>query len=206
MLLKPTGNNEVNVLALVKGDERYIFIFDDNNKTETLRQIGRYAANPELSFTWYDAAVMSQKIRQTNNTVNNRMKNFILRFSVSCNTTIKTLIQTGGITMNFLDLFKPKRPTYGQCVKSTELLALEAKYKELLESFEILDYSHRTLSKSFDKLKDENHTLNNRVQELGSREEQFTKFTEIVRRMFEECGKAIDSLPEDLNRPLEENE
>lgn len=56
---------EINVLALVKGKERYVFLFDDDNRVETLRQIGRYAANPELSFTWYDAAVMSQKIRQT---------------------------------------------------------------------------------------------------------------------------------------------
>lgn len=56
---------EINVLALVKGNERYVFLFDDDNRTETLRQIGRYAANPELSFSWYDAAVMSQKIRQT---------------------------------------------------------------------------------------------------------------------------------------------
>lgn len=56
---------EINVLALVKGNERYVFLFDDANRTETLRQIGRFAANPELSFTWYDAAVMSQKIRQT---------------------------------------------------------------------------------------------------------------------------------------------
>lgn len=56
---------EINVLALVKGNERYVFLFDDNNRTETLRQIGRYAANPDLSFSWYDAAVMSQKIRQT---------------------------------------------------------------------------------------------------------------------------------------------
>jgi hypothetical protein len=57
-------STEINVLALVKGEERYIFLFDDDNRVETLRQIGRYAANPELSFTWYDAAVMSQKIRQ----------------------------------------------------------------------------------------------------------------------------------------------
>ena len=57
-------STEINVLALVKGNERYVFLFDDDNRTETLRQIGRYAANPELSFTWYDAAVMSQKIRQ----------------------------------------------------------------------------------------------------------------------------------------------
>jgi len=26
--------------------------------------LGRYASNPELSFSWYDAAVLSQKIRQ----------------------------------------------------------------------------------------------------------------------------------------------
>lgn len=58
-------STEINVLALVKGEERYVFLFDDDNRVETLRQIGRYAANPELSFTWYDAAVMSQKIRQT---------------------------------------------------------------------------------------------------------------------------------------------
>lgn len=54
---------EINVLALVKGEERYIFMFDDNNRTATLRMLGRYAADPELSFTWYDAALLSQKIR-----------------------------------------------------------------------------------------------------------------------------------------------
>ncbi|MDO4859070.1 MAG: hypothetical protein Q4A17_14130 [Thermoguttaceae bacterium] len=26
--------------------------------------MARYASDPELSFTWYDAAVLSQKIRQ----------------------------------------------------------------------------------------------------------------------------------------------
>lgn len=57
-------SQDINVLALVKGSERYVFLFDDNNRTETLRQIGRYAADPDLSFNWYDAAVMSQKIRQ----------------------------------------------------------------------------------------------------------------------------------------------
>ncbi|QGJ69403.1 Hypothetical protein PBC10988_10850 [Planctomycetales bacterium 10988] len=55
---------EINVLALVKGEERYVFLYDDSNRAETLRQLGRFAANPELSFTWYDAAVLSQKVRQ----------------------------------------------------------------------------------------------------------------------------------------------
>jgi hypothetical protein len=55
---------DINVLALVKGGERYIFLYDDANRAETLRVLGRFASNAELSFTWYDAAVLSQKIRQ----------------------------------------------------------------------------------------------------------------------------------------------
>jgi hypothetical protein len=55
---------DINVLALVKGEERYIFLYDDSNRAATLRTLGRYASNPDLSFTWYDAAVLSQKIRQ----------------------------------------------------------------------------------------------------------------------------------------------
>ena len=57
-------SQDINVLALVKGNERYIFLYDDASRAEALRTLGRYASNPELSFTWYDAAVLSQKIRQ----------------------------------------------------------------------------------------------------------------------------------------------
>ena len=57
-------NQDINVLALVKGVERYVFLYDDSSRAEALRVLGRYASNPELSFTWYDAAVLSQKIRQ----------------------------------------------------------------------------------------------------------------------------------------------
>lgn len=56
-------SQDINVLALVKGSERYVFLFDDDSRAEALRTLGRYASNPELSFTWYDAAVLSQKIR-----------------------------------------------------------------------------------------------------------------------------------------------
>ncbi|MDD4268979.1 MAG: hypothetical protein PHN77_12205 [Thermoguttaceae bacterium] len=57
-------SQDINVLALVKGGERYVFLYDDSSRAETLRTLGRYASNPELSFPWYDAAVLSQKIRQ----------------------------------------------------------------------------------------------------------------------------------------------
>lgn len=59
-----TVTQDINVLALVKGSERYIFLYDDDQRSETLRAFGRFASNPELSFTWYDAAVLSQKLRK----------------------------------------------------------------------------------------------------------------------------------------------
>lgn len=58
-------SDDINVLALVKGEERYLFLFNDKTRAETLRTLGRYASNPDLNFTWYDAAVLSQKIRMT---------------------------------------------------------------------------------------------------------------------------------------------
>lgn len=55
---------DINILALVKGDERYVFNYTDANRAAALRMLGVFASNPELSFTWYDAAVLAQKIRQ----------------------------------------------------------------------------------------------------------------------------------------------
>jgi hypothetical protein len=58
-------SEDINVLALVKGEERYIFLFDDDRRADALRTLGKFASNPELSFSWYDAAVLSQRIRST---------------------------------------------------------------------------------------------------------------------------------------------
>ena len=57
-------NDDINVLALVKGEERYIFLYDDPNRSKALRTLGRFASNTDLTFSWYDAAVLSQKIRK----------------------------------------------------------------------------------------------------------------------------------------------
>lgn len=57
-------SRDINVVALVKGGERYVFLYDDEGREEALRALGRSAANPELSFSWFDAAVLGQKVRQ----------------------------------------------------------------------------------------------------------------------------------------------
>lgn len=53
-----------NVLALVKGEERYIFLYDDKSSEELLNTFERYAKDKELSFNWNDAAILTQKVRR----------------------------------------------------------------------------------------------------------------------------------------------
>ena len=54
---------EIKSAALKKTNEQYIFIYNENSRAETLRILGKFASNPELNFTWFDAAVLAQKIR-----------------------------------------------------------------------------------------------------------------------------------------------
>jgi hypothetical protein len=70
-------SRDVNVIALVKGGERYVFLYDDDSRAEALKTLGRYAANPDLSFSWYDAAVLGQKVRL--NTPRSQRAGFVSR-------------------------------------------------------------------------------------------------------------------------------
>ena len=68
--------NDINVLAISKNEERYVFLYRDEDRAEILRQFGRFATNPELSFTWYDAAVLSQKVREAQKAQSAHQKRF----------------------------------------------------------------------------------------------------------------------------------
>jgi hypothetical protein len=57
-------SRELNVLALVKGSERFIFVYDDDSRLALLDAFRDHAADPALSFTWFDAAVMTEKARE----------------------------------------------------------------------------------------------------------------------------------------------
>jgi hypothetical protein len=61
-------SNDINVLAFVKGEERYLFLYKDETRSATLKTLGRFASNPELSLSWYDAAVLSQRVRAESKT------------------------------------------------------------------------------------------------------------------------------------------
>jgi hypothetical protein len=54
---------ELNVLALVKGSDRYVYLFDDADREQLLDAVRDHAAHPRLSLTWFDAAVLTQRVR-----------------------------------------------------------------------------------------------------------------------------------------------
>ena len=52
------------VMALIKGEERYCWIFHEEDRDRVLQHLGRFASDPRLSLTWYDAAVLAMKVRK----------------------------------------------------------------------------------------------------------------------------------------------
>jgi hypothetical protein len=62
-LPKPT-DEDIHILAFTNGKEKYVFTYDGKTRAEVLRRFGRFASNPELSFSWYDAAVLSGKVQE----------------------------------------------------------------------------------------------------------------------------------------------
>jgi len=57
-------SREFNVLALVKGQERDIYVYDDDSRQPLIEALRDNAADPRLSFSWFDAAVLTRKARE----------------------------------------------------------------------------------------------------------------------------------------------
>jgi hypothetical protein len=54
---------ELNVLALIKGHERYIYVYDDPSRPLLIDTFRDQAADPHLTFSWFDAAILTDKAR-----------------------------------------------------------------------------------------------------------------------------------------------
>ncbi|MCH2213002.1 MAG: hypothetical protein MK110_16990 [Fuerstiella sp.] len=54
----------MNVLLLVRDEHRYVFLYDDNSVEEVLSRLSASASDPELEFSWWDAAMLSQRVRK----------------------------------------------------------------------------------------------------------------------------------------------
>jgi len=57
-------SNELNVLALIKGAEHYIFVYDNESRPQLIDTFRDQAADPQLSLSWFDAIVLTTKARE----------------------------------------------------------------------------------------------------------------------------------------------
>jgi hypothetical protein len=55
---------EFNILAMVKGNEHYVYIYDDANRPDLLEVLQAQAADGQLSLNFFDAAVLSRKAHE----------------------------------------------------------------------------------------------------------------------------------------------
>ena len=65
--IQTKDHEDILVVAVVIGKERFIVMFREDTRAEAMRSLGRWASDERLSFTWYDAAVASRKIREQKN-------------------------------------------------------------------------------------------------------------------------------------------
>ena len=56
--------HDLNVLALIKGEERFIFVYDDDSRERVIDSVRDKAADPSVSLNWFDAAVLTERARQ----------------------------------------------------------------------------------------------------------------------------------------------
>ena len=46
-----------------KGDERFIFVYDDDSRDDLVDDIRHKAADPAIALSWFDAAVLTERVR-----------------------------------------------------------------------------------------------------------------------------------------------
>ena len=57
-------SREYNVLALIKGDEKYVYVYDDESRETLIEAFHQHAAAPDLTLNWFDASVLTQKAEE----------------------------------------------------------------------------------------------------------------------------------------------
>ena len=55
---------EFNVLALIKDEERYVYVYDDESREMLIQSLQDQAADPVLRLNWFDAAVLTRKAQE----------------------------------------------------------------------------------------------------------------------------------------------
>ena len=54
----------VRAAVVTKADERYVIIYDDEHYWDARKKIWTWAAHPDLSLTWWDAAGWVERMKE----------------------------------------------------------------------------------------------------------------------------------------------
>ena len=55
---------DINVVAIVKDEECFMFLFTNENAKQAERMAAKWASDPELNFSWYDVSVVIKKTQR----------------------------------------------------------------------------------------------------------------------------------------------
>ncbi len=56
-------NKDFHVLALVKGEHQFVYIFDEMGWDELVETLCQQAEDPDIEFSWFDAALLSHRAK-----------------------------------------------------------------------------------------------------------------------------------------------
>ena len=62
MRIDKIDESDVLVVALTNDKETYIFFYEESTRMEICETLRRFAADPELNFTWSDATRLIQHV------------------------------------------------------------------------------------------------------------------------------------------------
>jgi len=56
-------NKDFHVLALVKGEHQFVYIFDEMGWDDLVETLCQQAEDPDIEFSWFDAALLSHRAK-----------------------------------------------------------------------------------------------------------------------------------------------
>lgn len=59
-----TEKAEKNVIVLQRGEQKFVFLFQDNHVERLKQELGNMASDPESPFTWHDATLALNKVKE----------------------------------------------------------------------------------------------------------------------------------------------
>ncbi|RLS59525.1 MAG: hypothetical protein DWH95_05045 [Planctomycetota bacterium] len=83
-------NKDFHVLALVKGEHQFVYIFDEMGWDDLVETLCQQAEDPNLEFSWFDAALLSHRAKTQIESANETNTDVIETTSIDNETELDT--------------------------------------------------------------------------------------------------------------------